>query len=482
MVNFMIDRRQYVISNKAKSISNRDFVESIFEDVYLLYHKDLLIQIEKDINDKNWMIIGDAYCVDVEGKRPVDDIATNASATVIKSSYTWTGRWALVGNNSIYTDATGLMGLYYFVYEDEWVISPSLHLIYELYKDYFGKCDDKAYEHYMCGSFPSPDTCLTGVKKLFPSQCIFFSSVSGLNIQYQNKYNVDNELSTEKKVTLIGQYICNAVKNINSFSDKEIKLALTCGYDSRIILAALLHENIMFEAFTMQHKTIAKADYKIPRQMSLEFGFSYTYIKRKNKIDRIRLKEYDTHSYSTIKEADREFYAYKQVDEYAENCIILKGGILDLCRCSHLPKVASAEELKNLIFTSSPNTEEYTRFKNSLKKWFDWVEDHPNKLDIRDRFNIEQHIGGWLANLQQSVEISDAVYIQVANCAAIISLILSFSEEDRKGKIIYKELYKELYPKVLEFPINPKDWNQLIRYYWNELKCNPIKSILKKVY
>lgn len=473
----LVDRRQFVISNKYIEIDG--FAKLEMDGLFFLYQNDLSLQFANDKSGIKWMIAGDAYCVNLAGKKVIESIAEKETSEVCTDSFFWTGRWALIGNGSVYTDASGLMGIYYYSTDLAWVISSSLHLIYELYKTRFGDIRDKYAMHEASRAFPAPDTCLEGVKKLFPSQYINYSAEGGIKTRYQEKYTLDRNRNFDEKIELLGQYIRNTLINISCFSDKKIKLALTAGFDSRVLLAALLRNNMEFEAFTMQHNYISKADYQIPEKMSAEFGFPYKYITRRGKADVTRLKEYDLHCFFSIKEVDRDFYAYKQTDMFAEDCIVLKGGILDLCRSHHFQAVTSGKELQNLIIKSSPDTGIYQRMNHSLSEWFSWVEKHPNALDIRDRFNIEQHLGGWLANLQQSADLLDAKYLQVANSAAIISLILSFSEEDRKEKKIYSGLYHELYSKVGEYPINPKDRGQLIRYYWNTLTNNPLHSIQK---
>lgn len=481
-MSVLIDRRQFVISNKRIEIDG--FAQLDMDGLFFLYQNDLSLQFAKDKSGQKWMIAGEAYCVDRAGKKIVETIAEKETSEVWTASFYWTGRWALIGNGSVYTDASGLMGIFYYSTDDAWVISSSLHLIYELYKTRFGDIRDKYVMHEASRAFPAPETCLEGVKKLFPSQCITYSAEGGIRIRYQEKYTLDRSHSFDEKIERLGQYIQNTLINISCFSDKKIKLALTAGFDSRVLLAALLRNNMEFEAFTMQHNYISKADYQIPKKMSTELDFPYQYITRRGKADVTRLKEYDLHCFFSIKEVDRDFYAYKQTDMFADDCIVLKGGILDLCRSHHFQAVPSGKELQDMIIQASPDTGIYQRMNHSLSEWFSWVEKHPNALDIRDRFNIEQHLGGWLANLQQSVDLLDAKYLQVANSAAIISLILSFSDEDRKEKKIYSALYHELYPKVEEYPINPKDQGQLIRYYWNSITNSPlqvIQKILKKL-
>ena len=149
---------------------------------------------------------------------------------------------------------------------------------------------------------------------------------------------------------------------------------------------------------------------------------------------------------------------------------MIRGSSMSICKTS--------EEMKDIFIE-----DKIVNLKKSLSKWLRWIDNYPIDMDIRDRFTIEQHLGGWLANLQQFTDLLDAEYLQVCNCAAIISLLCSYTEKERKSKKEYQKLYQIIYPEVMKYPINPKDSLSIFRYYLNVVRKEPsrvIRRMLKK--
>lgn len=474
------NRRQFILTNNKIDIPQFETIE--LKNAYLLYHRDLEIQIHFDQNHNKWILVGTAFSTDLMDKTPESDMLSGTEKSIVEASFNWSGRWALINEHTIYTDATGLMGLYYYCKNNMWVVSSSLNVIYTFFPNSMWKLKKEIIVDEISHSFPAPDTVLQGVSKVFPSQYVTFNNTH-IDIRYIEKYHISTKEDYCTRIKALANRVSNAVYNVGNTNVKPLYIALTCGYDSRVLLAALLHNHMSFSAYTMQHDVIKKNDSIIPKQMSKRFGFNYQYIKKRDKPDKLRLEAFDMHTLYSIDEADRMFFACRQTDNLPENASVLKGGILDLIRGSQYPVFKSPKDMLEYIISISPHSDDYRKFNHSLSKWFDWVEKNPNDLDIRDRFNIEIFLGGWLSNLQQSVDLLDQTFIQICNSAAIISLILSFSEEERKSKQIYYDLYKELYPAVLDYPINPKERLHIVKYYYHTIKANPMvayKKLLKK--
>lgn len=472
----MVDRRQFAISNVR--VNYRNFLCMSFGECWISYDKHLRIQSQKDISGVEWLLIGAAFSAEKEGSSPLQDIANSKTEDVIKKTFYWAGRWVLMNKKALYTDATGLMGLYYTKVDGRWIISTSLHILYELNPERYGVIERKVKVHDQFHSYPAPGSILKGVRKLFPSQYIQYDHKT-LSFYYCEKYHLQRDVSAEEKNVLLANAIHSIISNVASQSGKNVYVALTSGNDSRVLLAALLESKVKFTGYTMEHGNISKGDRQIPEKMSKELNFPYTYIKKKKKAQCAAYDRFYTHTFYTLDETDREFYACGQFDDFDKNCLILKGGILDLCKGSAYRKFSADNELQKYLKMVSPDTVEYQKYNALLEEWFQWKRQHVSELDIRDQFTLEYHLGGWLANLQQFADMLDAEYVQICNCAYIISLICSYTDEERESREIYKTLYQMLYPEVGNYPVNPYDRYRLVKYYWNIVKKNPIMAFRK---
>jgi hypothetical protein len=474
----MVDKRQFVISNK--KLKYKDFDTVSLGCCWICYEKHLQIRKLTDISGNDWIFIGIAYSTENEGNTPVNDVTVSETKDVIEKSFYWAGRWLIINNNSMYTDAAGLMGLYYLENENEWLISTSLHIINEIHPDTCRCLDKKVRVHDQFHSYPAPGSRLTGVRKMFPSQYIKYDEKS-IMCQYHDQYRLNRELLTEEKDRQLANAIKSVVSNVALQSEKDVWVALTSGNDSRVLLAALLATNVKFKGYTMAHGNISNGDRQVPKKMSQELNFPYEYIKRKHHTDKKALDSFYEHTFYSIEETDKEFYASGQFDAIGDNCIVLKGGILDLCKGSAYPKFSENIEMLEHLKKVSPKNEEYEKYNRLIAEWFEWIEQHPSNMDIRDRFCLEYHLGGWLANLQQFADMLNGEFVQICNSAYIISLICSYTDEERESRRIYHALYQILYHEVSEYPINPYDRFHMLKYYFNAFKTNPIMCLRKLI-
>lgn len=460
----MTDRRQFFLSDRKCDFKRTDWFVVSLDRCYLYYQKDLTLVSVKDKCGKLWFLLGLAFCSDEQNKNATADIENAKTEDIKEISLNWAGRFAVLNSEELFTDAASLMGVFYYSDSKNWIISSSLNII-SLLTD--TTAEYKTAIHNFCKSFPAPYTPLKNVMRLLASQSLDYAD--GLKIKFHNKikpYNYNSENITKE----IGNRLSNILANINAFSGKKMELALTCGYDSRLLLAAILKNRLPFEAFTFEHNTISVNDHKIPEKLSRDFGFEYKYYKRNKKPFEERYAVYDEHCFKSIQETDREFFAYGLYDNFNKNHIIVKGGILDLLRSSKLKKYRKSEELFEFIRNSYKNKNYSLIFDNTFNEWFSWIKNNNINIDLGDRFNIEEHIATWESNLMQSLDILDTETVQAANCGAIISLILSYKDTERENKETYNSLYKYLYPEVMKYPINPKENLRLVRYYWNKLK------------
>lgn len=473
----MIDNRQFIITNK--DIEYADFIKIKIDYYWLLYQKNIRLTIQNDKDNVTWYLIGQAYCADKRGKTPADDIKESYSCEIRDKYFYWAGKWTLIGNNEVHSDCVGINSEYYYQKAGFWYISPSLHVLISC-----NTADFEFYSNYLIKNIsfdwcPAPLTKVKGVFRTFTSQIITIAREGLLLAPREVLSFKDKALTRNEKNELLCKYLTNVIVNISKYSNRDIWLALTGGGDSRTLLSVLLKEKIEFESFIMDYDLILKGDKKIPFDLANKYGFTHHYITKQKDIDFKKILEFDEHTYSNLNDANRLFYGYSQFDEIPKNVIMLKAAIFEIGKAFYFNVLTNPKNVHLDIYKVFPDIVNFENYKESLDLWFQWIEKYPNEMDPRDRLYMEQRNGGWIANLEQSLELLDQESIQPANCAAIVSLLSSLSYEDKKTHAVNRLMIEYLYPDLLSEPINPKDNFRMIKYYINRLHKNPVGSIKK---
>jgi len=111
------------------------------------------------------------------------------------------------------------------------------------------------------------------------------------------------------------------------------------------------------------------------------------------------------------------------------------------------------------------------RQREAFSQWMESVRENPfHFVDIRDRFYVEQRVGGWAAAIEQSLDMNDFISIQIANCPELLSVLLSATEQERKELALSYRTMELLEPGVLSFAVNKTNFtDKLLR----------VKGILK---
>ena len=92
----------------------------------------------------------------------------------------------------------------------------------------------------------------------------------------------------------------------------------------------------------------------------------------------------------------------------------------------------------------------------AFEEWLGYVKQNPTEhVDIRDRFYVEQRVGGWAAAIEQSLDMNDFLSVQIANCAELISVLLSCNEEERRVLSLSYGTVRLMKPELLEKAVNP---------------------------
>lgn len=469
-------KKQYVLSSYRLDLPNLREIQ--IGEAFLYAHEKLNLTVCKTKDAKQAFVLGNSFCADVEGKRIEEDLSEAFKENLQSATGYWTGRWALICEDELIIDACGLIGAFYVVTDKGWLVSSSLAVISEI----TGKNLKKRVSSEGLSWQLLPRTRLDEAEALLCTQKLTFSK-SKVEAIFSSWVNDYSELPTDKKCEAVANMLVCACKNIHTFSGKKIALALTGGKDSRLSLSALLKAGIPFSTCTAEHKNISYSDKTVPQTLAKVFGFSHTYIKEKP-FDKERLSDYYNFCAGNSDGADAQFYARRQLSSFGENVILLRSGIFEAGQ-SYARSYTSSdmEGFATGIITYYSDLKSSEEQKNAFSEWKEYAIQNPiENVDIRDRFYMEQRVGGWAAAIEQSLDINEFTSIQIANCRELVSVLLSCNEEERKSLALSYETIRLLEPKTLDVAVNKRTLRDKLLRVRGVLK-NPVgklKNYLRK--
>ena len=445
-----ITKKQYVLSSCPLLLENMQ--KYSVGNMYLYVGEGLLVKERRNAEGKNTILLGNVFCVDAPNKVPEEDIVSFSGNRIISATRFWTGRWVLLSETELVTDASGLMSAFYYAKGDAFCVSSSLALMAEVTQmtmDQEVKADGLSWQLL-------PGSRLEGVKKLLCTQQIRFEA-NAMRVEESGRFKKLCALSTDEKCKTLAEMLVNAAKNIHTYSEKSIVLALTGGKDSRLSFAALLKSGIPFSAYTAEHKNMSSSDKTVPAMLCKRFGVVHRFVRRKAYNRELRA-DYRGFCGGDSNDADARFYAHGQFADFDSETLVIRSGLFEAAQTYARSYTSPNGEgfYRGMVgyYTDLRVSE---RQRASFDAWYKNATEHPLEgVDIRDRFYVEQRVGGWTAAIEQSLDINDFTSIQIANCEAILSVLLSCSEEERRTLALSYGTIRLLEPRTLQTPINKR--------------------------
>ena len=445
-----ISKKQYLISSTPLVLDGMK--ERRLGQVYLYTGEKLNITECRTADSKVALIIGNAFCTDAQDKRVERDVEKCEEKDILGATRYWTGRWALITENLISVDATGLMSAFYLTEDGGWLISSSLALISRVTgKDTVGNVRRVGLTWQML-----PYTIIPGVKGISCFQYIDFSS--GEIRPCPKVWVLDKrETGTEEKCRAVSEMLVNAAHNIHKYSGKRILLALTGGKDSRVTFSALLKSGVPFSAYTAEHTNISSADKTVPKKLCKMFGIEHRYIKREG-FSKQKYNDYLNFCAGNSNGADADFYACGQFSKIDEDTVVIRSGIFELgqtfARGYASPEAESfAKDVKSFYSELSGGGAQEKAFDEYMR----FVKEMPvEHIDLRDRYYLEQRVGGWASAIEQSLDINGFTSVQIANCEELLSVLASCNEKERAELSLSYEVIRMLEPRALDVPVNKR--------------------------
>jgi hypothetical protein len=354
----------------------------------------------------------------------------------------WAGRWALLSGTTLGLDAGGLLGVFI---RGRW-LSSSPELLRTIAPELPLPARRLRYGEEM-DWFAPPDSGINGIGRLLPSQTIDIAtgevSSRALLAHVTPKSHGD-------RVRALADRLVHTLNAVGEVYD-EVLVPLSAGRDSRVVLAAAIAAGVEVSAYTFFLSHMKEIDRRLPPRLSASVGvrhFAITPGDVRPEIESL----FDLHCAQHCVEANRPGLATRAIGWTIGNVAVLPGNGFEVGRCQYygkLPPQLNEQVLEtSVVFANDP------RGRVGVREWARWIEDHPEPLDWRDRFYIEQILGGWLSSTAQAGDLAGPETIWVANSRRFISELLQFPEPVRLKAFHQQAVLEALSPELARFPVN----------------------------
>jgi hypothetical protein len=237
-------------------------------------------------------------------------------------------------------------------------------------------------------------------------------------------------------------------------------IPLTAGFDSRLVLAAALRADLPVRAYTNYRRRLSLADVELPGMLARAVGVPHEWHRPGHTRPEAEAA-FDQHSAGDTVGVDRGYWSRGQWDFVREGDSVLRGGCFEVGRCYYhrrLPMSPGSTPAPADEIARSLREPPGTPITPALAQWVEaTTRTSVPRLDWRDRFYLEQRLGGWLAALEQALDLVPGERVHIANAAATYALMLELPEDVRGRGQHQRDLVARLAPPLAEFPFNPPE-------------------------
>lgn len=389
------------------------------------------------------------------------------------------GRYVVIINKNdnlyTYTDASALMPINYS--QTDKVISSHDILIKKIL-EHNGKTIKQVQEELL-GSFD-----FTRYQEIFK-----FNPSLKLNLKdntFERYYPIKEieRKSIEDILKELDLYFGEMIKWLKKWNNNII-LTLTGGYDSRVSMALTNELSDRIEYITYLHpnlnrlsetaRKIYEMDLFITDELSKNFRINHTQV---NLAD-YNLEENERENYKKTLQSAHSFplIDYFKNDRKFEKALHIKSTVFGMGKSdfplnkNHNPE--TYKEMNEFIHGVSDAALKLPHYKNILKAYYErnlQSEKVGKGRHFFEIFHLESRMGNWHSNVTQETDPELLEFIFV-NARRILDLLQSPTIQERRDKVLYKNIINKYWPALLFVGFNEKAFN----LDYNKLGINTTK-------
>jgi hypothetical protein len=405
----------------------------------------------RDRDGEAWLVAGIAIEASPDGDEPASRIARLATSEVVSGTSSWTGRWMLIGPGTVQVDAGALLPCFYRDIDGATWASTSSALVAEVPGTGPPPRVPRALERGRGITwYPPPHSGRVGVRRLLPRQRLTADGV--VRTPLRPRTGVPSEETIER----LRDLLVTPIERLQV--PRRMWVSLTAGIDSRLVLAAAHAANRSFRTYTQVHPRITTPDYVQPPRIARKVGASHIRVPARHAIPSLGT-EYDTHADGGIADADRGFYARRQWAFVSPGDTVLRGICFELGRVGdrHYFDQAStvpppAEEI--IAGRQGAATDDVVSAVEAWRRVLISESNGEEGPDWRDQWYLDQRIGGWVAAIEQSLDLVDGERFNIVNCEETYNALLSLPLEMRLTGEHHRALITRMAPALMDIPFN----------------------------
>lgn len=484
-------RRQFILTKQELNTFPNWHQTSIAEQHFLYTHPDLeVVQVTQGA--KQITLIGlaiDATQPNLTNQQIAQNIlaAYQTWSDVLNAVYPLAGRYLIIATDQqtqefkVVADPIGLRMLYFVTTPHHPVICASQpNLITDVapleidqaYKE--GYLQSGAKEKYIEFWHLSPYTQYENLQLLAPN--FYFDAQTRQQTRYYPLQTIPT-LSYEEGMQKTITYLTNLMKGIAKRS--KLTLAITSGYDSRIVLAACKPIKDQLHYYTGRYYGMQDShpDLAIPNKLLPQLGLEHQIINCEGEMS----PEFEQ---LFMQNTDQPHRAWGGIVEnlyhkFPQDHILIKSACAEIARCAFYkggyPKKVDPQWLGSIsTFEDSPY------MMQKVEEWF--AEMKPfiadKNIDILDIYYWEHRCGYWQAGSQLEFDLAHEEFTPYS-CRILLDAMLGVPIEHRAGPQFKfsKDLIKRMWPEVLLIPFATPRQKK-----WGAFKKKLKKSIFGRAY
>ena len=378
-------------------------------------------------------------------------------------TYRYGGRWILIaadGNTTaLFHDAAGIRQAYYTnagYGGDTWCASqPGLLaklLGLQMSQEALGLIDSHAFRQNREYWWPGDGSPYAEISHLLPNHWL------NLKTRQVRRYWPDGDLP-ERPLEEVIEPISTTLRGMLASAAKrfELVLAITAGWDSRLLLAASKNITPPIPCMTVRQIGMRDnhPDISVPARLLPRLGREHHIVTASLLTDPDFTRTFKANvllahnHYAPDAQAILQYYGLRKT--------VLSAGVSEVARypLSGILRSAgrrTAAELSETVFGTGKNPFAI----REIEKWFAGVGNIFN-LNLDTIFFWEQRVANWLAGNQLEFDTAWQEIVMPYNCRNLLIDMLSVRQRDRLGprNILFRRLIMNLWPEVMQEPINP---------------------------
>ena len=359
-----------------------------------------------------------------------------------------------------YADAAAVLKLYYLKDDNGILAAASDPKVLLAHFDVTLLKDEKALEYFNSEAFAKhpvylgDKTRFENIKQLLPNHFMNFRSGEALRYFPTEPFSLKDVDEVALELKSILKRIVKAYKL--RFS---LKIGLTAGWDSRMVLAATKEVDVSTYTFQRKGMKETATDIKIARKLAQKFNIKHSLLPlfkdERKSVQADLLDAFDLIEKQRVKRLAAGFTQFNERD------LTLVGTVSEICKNYYdsVPitdgrSLAQASHYPLMDYVVEHFEEKFQELKEVSEK---------TGYDLRDLAHWEQDISNFAAQSTfQTMQVVNT--LSPFNCRRLIELCLRVDRQfrDKQRHELYKRYMLQAWPELLSIPVNPSLKRKLI--------------------